>query len=131
MVPMPVFRGLKILDYVSILIFAALVVASVFWSAGGRNGELRVEIEASGLRHVMPLSRNGDLIVEGPVGETHVHVEDGRASVSDSDCRDKICVAMGEISRTTGWIACLPNRVFVRIVAVGDEDGEAVDAGAF
>ena len=52
--------------------------------------------------------------------------------LTESDCRDEVCVAMGEISRPTGWIACLPNRVFVRIVAVGeDEDGEAVDAGAF
>ena len=131
MVPMTEFRGLKVHDFISILSFAALVAASVFWSAGSRNGELRVEVEASGIHHLMPLSRDGELVVEGPVGETRIHVHDGRASVPDSDCRDKICVAMGEISRTTGWIACLPNRVFVRIVAVGDEDEEAVDAGAF
>lgn len=128
---MPGHRGLRALDYLSILLFAALVAASVLWSAGSRNGELRVEIEASGIRHVMPLTRDDELVVDGPVGSTYVLVRENRASVTDSDCRDKICVSMGEISRTTGWIACLPNRVFVRIVAVGEEDEEAVDAGAF
>ncbi len=109
-----------------------MIACSVFWSAGLRDGELRVEVEASGVLHVVSLSENGDLTVDGPVGLTRIHVENGHVSVSDSDCRDKICVAMGAISRPTAWIACLPNRVFVRVAAVGDSsDKEAVDDVAF
>ena len=128
------FSGLRSLDYIAFLLFVALVVGSVFWSSTGREGELRVEVEASGVLHILPLDTDRDLVLEGPVGETHIHVENGSVSISDSDCRDKICVAMGEVSQASGWIACLPNRVFVRVVAVGEaEPGESpgVDAGAF
>jgi hypothetical protein len=103
------------------------------WSSSGRQGELRAEIEASGEVYVMPLSRDGQLDLTGPAGNTRVVVSQGEAYVSDSDCRDKICVSMGHISRPSGWVACLPNRVFVRVVAVDPEKygGEEVDSGAF
>ncbi len=129
---MPEFRGLKILDYIAIILFAAMVAFSIPWSAGNRSGTLRVEVEASGVLNVMPLSEDGDLVVQGPVGETHIQVRDGAVAITESDCPNKICITMGAISRPSGWVACLPNRVFVRIVAVGEEkNGEAVDATAF
>ncbi len=118
---------LRILDYAIILLSLAVVSASVFWSSAGREGELRGEVEASGEVYIMPLTQNGSLVLEGPVGETRVEVADGEIFITDSDCRDKICIAMGRISGHSGWIACLPNRVFVRVVAVNPE----VDAGAF
>lgn len=130
MAPMP---GLRVLDYVLLLTSAAVIGASVLWSSSGRQGELRAEIEASGEVYIMPLSRDGQLDLTGPAGNTRVVVSQGEAYVSDSDCRDKICVSMGHISRPSGWVACLPNRVFVRIVAVDPEKyaGEEVDSGAF
>lgn len=125
-------RGLRPLDYISFLLFVALVTGSVFWSAGNSDGELRVEVEASGILHVMPLTSNGEMIVKGPVGETHIHVENAEVFISQSDCRDELCVSMGRISDPSAWIACLPNRVFVRIVA-GEEASfdREVDTGAF
>ncbi|MCK5250144.1 MAG: NusG domain II-containing protein, partial [Spirochaetaceae bacterium] len=109
------------------------VTGSVFWSSAGRNGELRAEIEASGELYIMPLSRDGYLDLEGPVGNTRVEVSDGEVFISDSDCRDKICIAMGHVSSPSGWIACLPNRVFVRVIAMDSDSypGEEVDSGAF
>ena len=129
--------GFRILDYFFLIVFLGVVIASVFWSSAGRGGDLRVEIEASGVLHVMPLSTDGTLVLDGPVGETWVEVADGAVSVTHSDCRDKICIAMGSVSKPSGWLACLPNRVFIRVVAVGgssadDEvNGGAVDAGSF
>ena len=121
-ISMPRFR---VLDYPVLILAAALVAASVSWSAAGRGGGGMVEIEASGRKYLMPLSADGRMVVEGPVGKTVVEVRDGVAAVTDSDCRDKVCVAMGGISEPSGWIACLPNRVFVRIV----DEKAAVDSG--
>jgi len=124
---------LRPLDYLIFLISVTVVVISVFWSAAGRDGELRAEIEASGILYIMPLSRDGSLEIEGPVGQTRVEVVDGEVFISDSDCRDKICIAMGHVSSASGWVACLPNRVFVIVNAV-DPDGAAgteVDSSAF
>ncbi len=122
---------LRILDYVIFLLSLAVVTASVFWSASSGEGELIAEIEASGEVYIMPLSRDGSLVLKGPVGDTRVDVADGEVFISDSDCRDKICVAMGPVSTPSSWVACLPNRVFVRVVAGNSGKGTEVDAGAF
>ena len=122
---------LRILDYIIFLLSLAVVTASVFWSASSGEGELIAEIEASGEVYIMPMSRDGSLVLKGPVGDTRVDVADGEVFISDSDCRDKICVAMGPVSTPSSWVACLPNRVFVRVVAGNSGKGTEVDAGAF
>ncbi len=122
---------LRILDYIIFLLSLAVVTASVFWSASSGEGELIAEIEASGEVYILPLSRDGSLVLKGPVGDTRVDVADGEVFISDSDCRDKICVAMGPVSTPSSWVACLPNRVFVRVVAGNSGKGTEVDAGAF
>jgi hypothetical protein len=40
---------------------------------------------------------------------------------------------MGKVSTPSGWVACLPNRVFVRVIAVdpGNSKAAEVDTGAF
>jgi len=122
---------LRILDYLIIVLSVLVVAASVFWSSSGGSGEPRAEVEASGKVYIMPLSRDDVLVVKGPVGDTMVEVADGEIFISDSDCRDKICVAMGPVSSTSSWVACLPNRVFVRVVSGYPEGVSEVDTGAF
>jgi len=114
-----------------IIISLTVVTVSVFWSSSGGSGEGRVEVDASGAVYIIPLSHNSSMVFSGPVGETRVEVADGKVFISDSDCRDKICVAMGAVSSPSSWVACLPNRVFVRIVAEPSKEGMEVDTGAY
>jgi hypothetical protein len=123
-------RSIRLLDYVIFLLFLVFIVGSILWSSGGKDGVLRAEIEASGELYLLPLTQDGELVLEGPVGETHVEISNGTARITHSDCRDKICIAMGSIQEPSQWIACLPNRVFVRIVAESPT-GDEVDAGVF
>ncbi|MBC7186012.1 MAG: NusG domain II-containing protein [Calditrichaeota bacterium] len=55
------------------------------------------------------------LEVRGPVGTTVVEIQGGAAWVSSSDCHLHICVHTGKISQAGSVIACVPNRVVVRI----------------
>ena len=121
----------RILDYTIIVLSLSVLAASVLWSSAGEGGAARAEIEGGGQVYIMPLSENGFLILDGPVGETRVEVADGEVFISDSDCRDKICVAMGHVSFPSSWVACLPNRVFVRVVAGSSGNEEDVDTGAY
>ena len=124
---------LKILDWLVLLISVMVLIGSIFWSAVAGEGELRVEIEALNGHFILPLTQDGELILDGPVGGTRVEVRNGTVFISDSDCRDRLCVAMGPISNPSAWLACLPNRVFVRLVAVEFEYAQAlgVDSVAF
>lgn len=120
-----------VFDAVIFVFFLSLVISSVFLLSSGNHGALYVEVEAMNEKHYLPLDKNEKLTIEGPIGKTIVTVNDGTAHVSDSDCRDKICISMGEITHSPDWIACLPNRVFVRIVSRGQNKHSEVDASVF
>jgi hypothetical protein len=62
-----------------------------------------------------PLREARHLEAHGPVGRTVVEIQNGAAWVSYSDCHLHICVRTGKISQAGSVIACVPNRVVVRI----------------
>ena len=121
----------RILDVFAFIVFSSLTIASIFYVGASPGGELYLEVDTVDGRHYFPMSENTELSVSGPEGNVHIHIEEGDAFVSDADCRDKICVSMGRISRVSGWIACLPNKVFLRVISRGGNSEPEVDAGAF
>lgn len=76
------------------------------------------------------MAETRDVVVEGPVGESVIHIEGGHASFTHSDCQDQLCVHMGDIESSGEWAACLPNQVFIMIEG-GPDDEEDVDAGVY
>lgn len=120
----------KVLD---IAILAVALAATVFISVkiySGGADQLYVHVTGESGEWIEPLSAHKELEIPGPLGITYVEIEGGKARIMDSPCENKLCVAMGEIDKENQWIACLPNRVFVRIGgrAAGEE---GIDAGTF
>ncbi|MCD6118076.1 NusG domain II-containing protein [bacterium] len=64
--------------------------------------------------------------VKGAVGEMHICIADGKAWVTDSACKNKLCVRMGKISRNGEVIVCLPNRVVISVKSIKDREIDAV-----
>jgi hypothetical protein len=110
------------LDFLAILVSLLVVGAFSLAAYGGRDSAQDVVIEASGSRWIYPLDVDRQERVEGPLGETVVMIKGGKASVEDSPCPDKLCVHMPAISEPGQWIACLPNRVFVRVRGGSGQD---------
>lgn len=120
--------ALRPLDWAAAALSLAVFALSLLLTAAGSGRESVVVIEGAGRSWAYPLRADVEVEVPGPLGVTHVHVRGGAAWISDSPCPEKICVASGRIGRVGSWIACLPNRVFVRIE--GRQDAE-VDRVAF
>jgi hypothetical protein len=120
--------GLRPLDWAAAALSLAVFALSLVLTAAGGGRESVVVIEGPGSAWAYPLKANTDVDVPGPLGVTRVHVRGGSAWISDSPCSGKVCVASGHVARPGSWIACLPNRVFVRIE--GRENAE-VDKVAF
>lgn len=55
-------------------------------------------------------------------GENHLHIQGGTASVTDADCKDKLCVYQKAISRKGETIVCLPHKLVISIE--GAREGE-------
>ncbi len=110
------------LDVLIVALSAAALAALSFAVYGGpASATLVVSTDAA--EWLYPLSENREIIVEGLIGQTIIHIENGAAHIDDSPCANKTCIASPPISSTGEWSACLPNGVFIRIEGSEDEDG--------
>jgi hypothetical protein len=112
---------LKPLDIPLLLVFVGVAVLP--WLAESSPGGVLVVGSAEGEERY-PLDENVTFVVEGPVGETVVRIEDGRAWVEHSDCAGHICEGMGRIDAAGESVVCVPNRVYL---TVENETGSRVD----
>jgi hypothetical protein len=76
----------------------------------------------------VPLGADRHLDVTGPLGVTVVELGPDGAEVRSSPCPLQICVRSGPISRPGRVVACLPNRVAIRLLAAESTRAEGVDA---
>ena len=119
---------LRLFDYLSFAVAIAVVVAfSVYAYRGGEQGA-QVRIQSQSGVYLYPLDGTRRLVVDGPLGSTEILIGSGGVTVLDSPCRDRICIAAGKATMSGEWIACLPNRVFLRVEGTDDTP---VDAQTF
>jgi hypothetical protein len=62
------------------------------------------------------LSENRVIPVQGKLGITEVEIVNGKARIRHSPCKNKICIKAGDIQYADRLIACLPNRIVVRVI---------------
>jgi hypothetical protein len=121
---------LRIRDICAIAFSLGVTVLSFLYAYGARGGDPRLYIQEESQTLVYLLDEDREVSVSGPLGETRIIIHNGAAAVKDSPCRDKLCMSMGHIGKRGGWIACLPNRVFLKIETQGQPEGN-VDAAAY
>lgn len=82
------------------------------------DSSYRVILEsAEGKREILVKSDTRETLkLGGPLGETTVVIQNGKVWVVFSPCPDKTCIKMGKIPDDTDFIACIPNRVIIRLV---------------
>lgn len=63
------------------------------------------------------LSLDKDMVYEvvTDYGNNKIVIEDGKAYVSEADCRDKICVNYKPIDKVGDTIICLPHKLVVEV----------------
>lgn len=106
-------------DYVVIL-FIVLLAVSVFGITHRKienNGKLYAVIKVDGkeiARYEMGVKKEIHHI-DSKYGHNEIEIYDNSVKISESNCRDKICIHMGSINRQGQSIICLPNRLIVTI----------------
>ncbi|PLX79256.1 MAG: hypothetical protein C0615_02615 [Desulfuromonas sp.] len=107
-----------------IVVSVAFLCLLLFIGIGlSRPGET-VEVYRDGeLVFRAPLQEERTVPLEGSLGTTSLMIEGGTARIVDSPCPYKVCVGMGAIDHSGEIIACVPNRLLVRVVSQ-DESGK-------
>lgn len=109
------WQATRLLDRV-IIVTVALIASLGLWKTmhGAAGSELVVEQDGR-IVYVAPLAQPARAAIPGPLGITTVEIENGRASVVAASCPQRLCMAMGAIEHQGEIVACLPNRVLLRI----------------
>jgi len=119
----------KILDWFFLTLSLTLTLGTAWAVFAPTSAPLRVEVQDPEGTFLYPLDQDRTIKAKGPIGFTTIEVAQGRVWVEDSPCTNKVCIAMGIIRSSGQFVACLPNRVFVRITG-GNSLSDGLDAQA-
>lgn len=97
-------------------LMAAAAAASVFLTFS-RKPAKEAEILVDGqIVEVLNMEEDTEILIQGYNGGTnHLVIQNGEIWCDEATCPDKVCVHTGKISLSTQTIACLPNKMIVRI----------------
>ena len=79
-----------------------------------KNNVAQITVDGK-VHNELPLDKNAVYIVKSNFGENKVIVEDGCVFVENADCKDKVCVKTGKISKSGEIIACLPHKLLIEV----------------
>ena len=112
---------LKPLDKVVIVVLVFIALgssAAAFINSHKAYNSKYVEIEVKGkLYKKLPLdnSRDEKIQIDTDLGSNTVEIVNGKVRILDADCRDKICIQDGSISKPGDILVCLPHKVVISI----------------
>lgn len=109
-------------DWLIILMLLGIALVGIAWLAVAPTG-MRVVVTSGGQTcFVADLGQTHSIDLDGPLGKTHLVIDEQGAYVTGSPCPRKICIAMGPAKRAGDLLACVPNRIMVRIEGPASED---------
>lgn len=105
---------------ISLIILLALVTCVIFIIP--KQAEfLQVEISVEGnLYSLIELNQLEPYqLVElvGPLGISTVEIKEGKVRMLSSPCPDHICMGMGWMGNHGQTIACVPNRIIIKVIS--------------
>ena len=110
---------------VAILVISiALLLGVNIYRKNNTSGSAAAQVTIDGKVYgTYPLNQDTEERIELTDGSYNILViSDGKASVTEASCPDKVCVNTADIHYTDETIVCLPNKVVVKIVNGEEND---------
>lgn len=101
-------------DIILLVVVVLLVALTIYFALKTDAGEADVYVEGN---LVYRLDLDNDATVDVLDGKVQIKIQDGKAFVAKSDCKNQLCVHAQPIGKEGGVIVCLPNKVVVKVVA--------------
>lgn len=111
--------------YVVVAAAVIMLLAAVSRPQGGRVRVTYYDLQGKQITRFLPLDKD-DVFEPQLLGSGHykIVVQGGKVWTEESDCRDKVCMGMGKISRAGQQIICLPHKIVITIVGESGSDAE-------
>lgn len=102
-------------DRLVVLLLLAVCTGLILLQLGREPGRTVVAEVDGKVVFTAPLDSARRVDLTGPLGKTELQIAAGEARILASPCPNKICIGMGAVSRSGELLACVPNRLLVRI----------------
>jgi hypothetical protein len=109
-------------DWLVILILLTLSLAGIAWVATAPKGTHVVVTRGEQILFKAPLDQPYSVDLDGPLGQTHLIIDNQGARITSSPCSRKICISMGSARHSGDLLACVPNRIMVHIDSPSTEE---------
>lgn len=113
-------KKLNVFDFLLIVFAILIAIAVILLFLSKRSGDCAVVCIDNEIVDTIPLDNSGIYRFESSDGGYNiVEVADGKAWVSEADCKGQDCVRFGKIEHNNESIICLPHRFTVTIHSDG------------
>ncbi len=109
-----------------LLILVVLVSLSFLLLQQGAGARVLVE-SGDNTIFVADLDQDQQVELRGPLGLTLLKISAGSAQVVSSPCPQKICIGLGKAQHSGDLLACVPNRLVIRIEGAGGDKERGYD----
>lgn len=100
------------------VLIVAVSLAAICFMYFGKPESPVAEISVDGeVVKTVSLDKDRSFEIETQWGSNTVSVSSGKIAVTESDCKNQICVKSGYISTGTAPIICAPHKLVIRIVS--------------
>ena len=103
-----------------------LLAGAVAWIAFGMtptNAGTTAIVEVSGKPvQELKLGHEDYITVQGALGPVLIGIDGAGIRILDSRCPRGLCKRLGPIHKSGDWIACIPNKLVIRIQGTSDVD---------
>lgn len=113
---------MKRVDKIILYSLIPLLIFSIFYITIETKNKSLLVIDLNGEREYN-LYQKRLIKCNGILGEVTIEINEGKARVVESNCKDKLCIKKGWISNVGEYSICLPNQVFIIIKGEGELDG--------
>lgn len=113
------------------IILAVFVLANIFGYMVSINKEKAAKeviiVRDGEIIHKYKIDDTYERTIKLDFGNEHniVEIKDGKVTMTESNCPDKVCIETKPISKNGEMIVCLPHKLYVKIE--GEEDDKQSD----
>lgn len=104
---------------VALLVIAVTGIVRLATSPGG--GRI-VVTDGDRIVFTAPLDSHNSFELNGPLGPSRLEIDEQGARITAAPCPRRVCMTMGPIRQRGELIACIPNRILVRVEAEGPQE---------
>lgn len=110
--------------FLAALLLTGLILLAVVLLNRQRGAQVRVMIDGAS-QAVFSLDEDRTYPITTPEGTNLLEIRGGKASITQADCPDGLCVKQGAVRYVGDSIICLPHKLVIEITG---EDDMALDA---